>query len=103
ILNVVAGIREAGHLGPCDARVSAAPQSVATRGGEIEHAVAIRIDRESLARTAAGHVAADLERQHRALPGGAAIGRTQDRSVLRGPFVRVRAGSNVDVVWVDRI
>ena len=103
VLHVVAHVGEAGDLGPGDAGVGAPPQAVAALGAEVQDAVVVGVDLQPLAHAAAGHVAADLERQVRLRPGGAAVRRPQDRAVVRVPAVRVRADGGVHLVGVHRV
>lgn len=100
VLRIVARVRESGDLRPGDAGVGAAPQAVAAGGAEVQDRVLVRVDREALAHAAAGHVAAELERQLGALPGGTLVGGAQDRTVVRVPAVGVHAGGHVHLVRV---
>ena len=68
-LNICSCIRKGSHFIPRYAVVRAFPQSVAAAGAEEEDAVFVRVDRQAFAHRTSRHVAADLERQLRFLPG----------------------------------
>jgi hypothetical protein len=103
VLRPVARVREARDPGPAHPRVGAAPQPVAVRGAQVQYPVVVRVDDEPLAHAAAGHVAAELERQRADLPGRPAVGGAQHGAVVGVPAVGVHACRGVDAVRVHRV
>lgn len=73
ILNVSTGIGKAVYFGPGDTVIGASPESIAAGRAEIECAVSVGIDRQTLSHATTWHVAAEFEGQVCALPGIALI------------------------------
>src|SRR5215468_4751173 len=103
VLNVGSRNGEAGDSGPGRAEISAPPEAVAAAGAEIESAVAVGINSQALAHRPARHVAADFERQIRALKSIAPVRGAKDGAVLSCKFVSVSAGGDVKAGGVYRI
>src|SRR5580704_2331779 len=100
---VGARVREGLDLRPCFARIRAAPETVAAPGSQVKNVIVVGVNGQTLAHTAAGHVAADLEGQVNSLESAAVVLRAEDRAVLARPFIGVGSDREIDAIRIARV